>query len=719
MYAQQHRGLFGGLALRSIGILSLTYSCAIYANEEIPDDFPRFIVPGHQAQLDSVRALYWLHYPGAGPKATLWDEWLSPPSLWPAVATGEQSDTFRRQWAQTLSARGMDDEGYVFTHQHGSIAHQQGWPFPFWKQGGPDTWGWHFSLAGVPNGWHGTEEKDQEGWALFAASDEEIHDDAWWFRLTESNAQVTTPALHIDVFQSPFIQIRWKMEGLADAKPYLEWTTEDAPTFDPVRRVSIEPVAATPFTYSMVPVYRHPEWKGIVTQLRIGFGNETPGGLVGLQAMFTQYDTRHNINNSNFVRGCSNYFLWSGDTEFLRGQITRMRRAIQYVMDEFHARDENVVLTDWVGHGGRTGIQRSADGEKTLLYGRGVGNNYWDLLPFGHKDSYATVQYYDALQHMIALERAIASHAEWRVPSEIDPFDIDTLENHAAAVKRTGNELFWNADTRRFTAGVDMDGASHDYGFTFLNLEAVYYDFATPEHAEAIVDWLSGDRIVDGDTATGEDIYHWRFGPRATTKRNIDYYGWFWSNPESIPWGGQVQDGGGVLGFSFFDLMARLNTRGPDDAWSRLQEIIAWFDEVTAAGGYRAYYDGTRDGTLQGGGTAGGLGCDQEFFESVLVPQVMLEGFLGFTPTVDGFRLNPNLPSAWPELRVTRVRIRDGVYDIRVSKDTIDITIVKPETQHRVVELPSGDWMRDGVNIEGATTPLRSESNRVTVTRRP
>ncbi len=671
--------------------------------------------------MDSMRALYWLHYPGAGPKATLWDEWLTAPSLWPAVMTDDQSDTPRRQWANTLASRGMDDDGYVFTHQHASIAHQHGWPFPFWKQGGPGTWGWHFSLASVPNGWHGTEAKDQQGWVLSGAADEGVHDDAWWFRFTESNGGVTTPPLHIDVFQSPFIQIRWKMEGLADAKPFIEWTREDAPEFDPSRRMSIEPVAGDSFTYSMIPLYRHPEWKGVVTQMRISFVNRQPNGLVGLQAIFTQYDTRHNINNSNFVRGCSNYFLWSGDLKFLRGQIGRMRRAVRFVMDEFHALDEGVVLTDWVGHGGRTGIQRGADGTKTLLYGRGVGNNYWDLLPFGHKDSYATVQYYDALQHMIALEGAIASHPDWSIPDEVPAFDVDMLKQHAANIKRTGNELFWNSDTQRFTAGVDIDGVSHDYGFAFLNLEAVYYDFATPNHAGAILNWLSGDRIVAGDTAQGDDIYHWRFGPRATTKRNIDYYGWFWSNPEGIPWGGQVQDGGGVLGFSFHDLMARLKTRGPDDAWNRLQEIIAWFDEVQAAGGYRAYYDGTRDGTLQGGGTAGGLGCDQEFFESVLVPQIMIEGFLGFAPTVDGFSVDPKLPEDWPELTVTRIRLRDVVYDLHVSLDSIDVAVVDSDADSTdvVVTLPAGAWMHEDIEVETSITISPETGSSFTLMRQP
>jgi hypothetical protein len=34
---------------------------------------------------------------------------------------------------------------------------------------------------------------------------------------------------------------------------------------------------------------------------------------------------------------------------------------------------------------------------------------------------------------------------------------------------------------------------------------------------------------------------------------------------------------------------------------------------------------------------------DKEFFESVVAPQVMLQGSLGFVPRTDGFKLNPRL----------------------------------------------------------------------------
>ena len=62
--------------LRVLLQLGLLLSASAWtAQAQVPEDFPRFTVPGHDQETASVRALFWLHYPGAGPKATLWDEW--------------------------------------------------------------------------------------------------------------------------------------------------------------------------------------------------------------------------------------------------------------------------------------------------------------------------------------------------------------------------------------------------------------------------------------------------------------------------------------------------------------------------------------------------------------------------------------------------------------------------------------------------------------------
>jgi len=674
----------------------------------IPNDFPRFAVPGLEKEMEALRELYWLHYPGSGPKATLWDEWLPMPSLWPAVETDGQAEAMRKAWRKVLSTRIIDRDGYVATHQHASIAHPLGWPFPFWNQG-TGGMGWHFSFkdtVGLP--WRPEHTNTAEGWKLEGATDGGIGEEGWNVTLTERFAAALTPIHPIDTFQAPFMQLRWSAKRLGNAQPYIEWATKEEPRFGPERRVYFDP-AEGKMAHAVVPMYEHPKWKGEVSQLRIGFVNAKAGVRVTVQAFFTTYDTRHNINSQNFIRGCATYFRWTHDLNFLRSNIGRMRIALRYLFTEHQTLKRKVVYTDWVGHDGLSGLEVSPKkGGKKILSGHGIGNNYWDLIPYGHLDTYATILYYDTLISMAALERDILANPGWSIPGGALALDTEMLTRHAADVKKTGNKLFWNSRTGRFFTGVDAEGKKHDYGHTFLNFEAVHFDFATPEHAESILGWLCGERVVKGDTSQRADIYHWRFAPRATTLRNIDYYFWAWSAPESIPWGGQVQDGGAVLGWSYHDLMSRLKVRGPDNAWARLREILEWFEEVQAAGGYRKYYDGkSREGSMQGGGTAGGLGIDQEFFESVLVPQVMLSGFLGFAPTGDGFRIGPKLPSDWPELSIDRIHYRDLVLRVRATGRTIEIACEGSTDEPCFVLLPEGEWRATCAGNEAASIDRR------------
>jgi hypothetical protein len=415
----------------------------------------------------------------------------------------------------------------------------------------------------------------------------------------------------------------------------------------------------------MIQMYQHPGWKGAITGLRIGFTNAAPAQVV-IKSFHTSCDTRITVNNPNFIRACHDYFLWSLDLEFLRSQIHRIRLAMRYIEREFHTREQKCIYTTWPGHEGRSGV-RWVNGKKQHIAGQGIGSNYWDLLPFGGEDALATIYYFDTLLKLADLEELITDHPEWNISTD-QAFDPPDLRNQAREVKVYFGQRFWNPITGRFGT-VDLDGELHDYGFTFLNNEAVAFGIATPEQAQSIHAWTSGQRTVAGDTSTGDDIYYWRLAPRSTTRRNIDYYFWGWSSPESLPWGAQVQDGGAVLAWSYYDLMARLKTAGPDDAAARLLSITGWFNETQADGGYRAYYakDPAR-GSLQGGGTAGGLGLDHEFIENVMVPQIMLYGFLGFRPTVDGFSIAPKLPKDWPELTVTRIHLHDAVLDITAKQ---------------------------------------------------
>jgi hypothetical protein len=668
-----------------------------------PDDFPRFSVPGYEKQLDSLRRLYWLHYQPAGPLIPLWDEWMPMSTLWPAVGEGGSLQAMRKRWSAALSSRGINAEGYVKTLQHDGLAHSEGWPFPLWTQAGGI--GWHFRGTGVP-GYDGPAATT-DGWTLSHAKGMSIGEKGWEIELTEPGATATTPAFSIDAGIAPWLRLNWWASSLDGANCYLEWTTAEHSEFSPERRIFFSPASGggqavehLPMgggggklntnvveSRTMIPVARLAEWKGTITRIRIAFGNAGPARAV-IKSFHTACDSRHNINNTNFIRGCHDYFVWTADFGFLRDQIGRIRTALRFMMREFDTRKRRCVYTTWPGHEGRSGV-RYADGKKVIVPGEGIGSNYWDLLPFGGEDALATIYYYDALLDMADLEQQIASHPQWCVAGGADAFDPEDLRRHANDVREYGSKRFWTDKTGRFGT-VDLDGNLHDYGFTFLNNEAVYYGFATPEQAKSIHEWMSGSRTIADDTSQGQDIYRWRFGPRSTTKRNVDYYFWAWSAPESIPFGYQVQDGGGVLGFSYHDLMARLMTAGPDDAAKRLDEICVWFDEVQAAGGYRAYYSDPARGTMQGGNVPGGLGLDKEFFESILVPQVMLYGFLGLKPTADGCEIEPRLPKAWPSLEITRIHLHDHVLDVKVQGNNIEVVDVSKSDTPLQIKAPSG-----------------------------
>lgn len=654
----------------------------------IPLDFPHFRVPGFEHEMGELRELFWIHYKRSGALIPLWDEWLPVPTLWPATKYENRMNKMREEWRAALLGRGMDEEGYVFTHQHASIAHQHGWPFPYWRETEPGTWGWHFSLPDdVPHGMYETTAKTQVGWTIKGIEDNGIENLTWNLETAEAESFVDTPCMEVNAEQSPFIQLRWGAKGLGNAFPYLQWTTEDEPGFSNDKMMYLKPVDTDSVVYTMIPVYRHPRWKGKITRLRIGFGNMNAGVKIRIQALFTQYDTRHTVNNPNFICGSIHYFNWTRDINFLRENIQRMRLAMRYAMTEFGGEREKCIVAPFVGHCGRPGFTRKEDGSKEFHYGRAIGHNYWDILPMGHKDIYATIYYYNSLLKLADLEKEIENHPEWSVPGGPLRIPYERLYLHAQEVKEFSTKLFWNEKNKRFVPGIDIDGMSYDYGHVFLNLEAIYYDFATSEQAKEILSWISGERIIEDDTSKGTDIYHWRFGPRSTTKRNLDHYFWMWV-PETFKWGDQVQDGGSVLGFSYFDLISRLRYYGPDNCWARLKEIIAWYTEVQESGGPREYYkDGSR-GTMQGNGVAGGLGIDFEFFESILVPQIMILGFLGLEARVDGLCIDPKLPNEWDSLSISNIHYHDAVLNMEVRGNEIIIRAERGKVEDIRFHLP-------------------------------
>jgi len=648
----------------------------------IPDDFPSFHIPGYEKEMELLRELFYIQFQVPRLDMPLWDEWMPMSTLWPAIGKGVKSDKSRKSWATSLASRFINAKGYVVTEQHDGLAHAEGWPFPMWIHG--RGVGWHFRGTGIRG--YDAPLVSPDNWIVTGGKGGIVNSQGWEVELSEHNACIQSPACSIDANEFPWLRLDWWAVGLEGANCYVEWATIDKPEFSPDRRAYFslsefdkrrvahaswapEPLGSldsiVPLARTMIPVYCIPSWDGIITGFRINFGNTEPLKIV-VKSFHVAYDSRHSVNNLNFIRGCHDYFMWTKDIAFLRSQIGRIRTAMNFIQREFDTRNRNCIYTTWPGHEGTSGV-RYVNGKKTIFYGEGIGSNYWDLLPFGGEDALATFYYHDALEDMASLEKAIKNHPEWCISTGADAFAPADLRKHARDVKDYGSKRFWNEETGRFGT-VDLEGNMHDYGFTFLNNEAVYYGFATPDQERSIYSWISGKRTVKGDTSTGDDIYYWRFGPRSNTRDNTDYYP-FSIDPDWFPWGKSVQNGGAILAWSFYDLMMRIKVAGPDDALNLLTDIIGWFQDTQEEGGFRAYYSDPSRGSLQGDNVGGAVGVDKEFVESILVPQVMLYGFLGFSPGTDGFSLNPALPSKWPSLTITGINFHEQVFNIKVTQD--------------------------------------------------
>jgi hypothetical protein len=308
----------------------------------------------------------------------------------------------------------------VHTHQHDGLAHAEGWPFPLWTQAG--GLGWHFRGTGVAG--YDAPRATPEGWTVTRAKGGEVNDKGWIVELTEPKAIAQSPAFEMPARQGPWLRLNWWAEGLDRANCYVEWTTREQREFGPDRRFYFAPAGRIDpgrvETRTMIPVYRVPGWTGTITGLRIAFDNPGLANVV-IKSFHTACDTRHPINNPNFIRGVHDYFAWSRDLNFLRDQIARVRSAMRFTMREFDTRKRQCIYTTWPGHEGRSGVRRTADGKKQIVTGDGIGGNYWDLLPFGGEDALATIYYYDTLGDLADLEERIAAHPEWGIATGRSP----------------------------------------------------------------------------------------------------------------------------------------------------------------------------------------------------------------------------------------------------------------------------------------------------------
>jgi len=388
------------------------------------------------------------------------------------------------------------------------------------------------------------------------------------------------------------------------------------------------------------------------------------------------YDTRHFTTNPCLVLGAWRYLSWNRDDSFARTMLPRARLAMDYMLGPLKG-GEGLLVTNAKGHTGKDG---------------GIGSNYWDILPFGHLDGFSNVYFCSSLEAMADIEEYARLHGISASGTVRTPAEYRRLASQArAAYRRT----FWLNGVGRFAGCVDEDGVAHDYGFTFVNLEAAACGIPQAAQAKRIFHWLE-----TGVTSSGKaDIYsRWVIAPRSLTihdprrtEKDAQRPSWWFFGWPGTDYDGQCQDGGAILYVSFYDLMARLRYLGPDNALQRYREILARYEMPDRLSGGSPL---SRGELTQGGpgGGAGAVGVEGEFPESGLVPCFVMHGLMGLHPGPARMVVEPRLPAEISFLRCRNVCYAGALYTVEVTRERVTFTrqkdgrrFVKPVTGGRAV----------------------------------
>ena len=434
-------------------------------------------------------------------------------------------------------------------------------------------------------------------------------------------------------------------------------------------------------------------------------GKNLNGVTVLVDFLRSDYDTRCVQNNSIFLSAAAEYYRYTGDDDFLESILVRCRRIFQFYLTYCGGESGLIHQDNFVGHDG------------IPISGHGISSGYFDLLSLPSVDFYFNVYFYKAIRSMEYLERmAEAAGIEVGEASVVTP-DMQGSETYeqtaeslsalAETCKQEVSDYFWNEEKGRFVEGyVDWEASGHlegdsnlgmyddvtasdtiDYGFLTFNLEAVACGLASEEQGQAIMDWLTGERIVAGDDSTGEDIYYFECAPRFSTVENRHQYSMgSWTGTGL---GQQVQDGGSFLWNSYYDLMSRASVLGADDLYARTKEIQTWYEKVKAAYDkaypeddhptqfYRQYYRTQLAVSLQGGGTAGGLGLDFEFLENSIVYSAYPKTILGMdSDEYNNISFTPSLPAELEYFKMENLVYQYVKYDCIAGHNYLRISDV-------------------------------------------
>ncbi|WP_251548595.1 hypothetical protein [Pumilibacter intestinalis] len=651
-----------------------------------------------------------------------------------------------------LRGQPIDKFGYVWNgadrFEAGRNTEQlfkQGWPFPDYTWNTGSLPGWEFNSDGDAEGWTDNGESSfvSNGFYSVSAVDADSLEFVWPKDKVVLSA--LTPFAEFDIAlldtatfgQTEMavgdVQIKFKNDA-SD-----EWHTAAMRDYCTRPVESISPNFRQNMYFDM---YNHPQWANKnITDVKLVILPKK-GKKLNVDAKLNffrlQFDSRQVNNNSILITATKAMYEYSHDVEFLKKMLPKVKRAVQFYLTNLGGETGVISNAFCVGH------EIRLDEYGSRIMGYGIGDGYWDMLSLPEKNIYINVYFYKAIRDAAWLLKA-AEHEQITCEEQTIVTNeglqvkcgatADKLEALMSIAETQFTQTFWNERTQRFHAGYsNAYGTIIDYGFVYFNLEAIVAGLASPAQVTAIYDWLDGKRIVQSQTydcagggtldvvekSTGEDIYLYRFAPRANTADNDSgHYLWTWT-PRKF--GNQLQNGGAALFMSYYDLVARAKYLGIENAAARLDEIRKWYSEVlafnetdeSARGGAYFYWDyyqaldldenpwimtagNLLEGSNMGTAGAGLLALDYVFPETAIFWRALPEMYFGLNVTPDNvLNITPNLSNGLTWYANENLKYSGLLYDLKVGANFVQINCVRGKVQNEKVRVtlkkPTGNF---------------------------
>ena len=642
----------------------------------------------------------------------------------------------------------------------GAAGIPQGWPFPYWKYSVENSMtefemiGAHGSISFEFNDETGAQNKEwkAEGgsfkvnpttyYADFSADSLSAGESFRFYR--ENIGSILTRHGGINTIYSPMLEMSLDFTSKNLEDYYIIWKTEAGG--DEWFRVSHNDLVTAQKTYldnysdrCYFSMYLNENWDDqIVTALGIEFVPKSGKKLTldgSIDYIRCNYDTRQSNATYQWILSLNNYVQYTNDVEALEALMPKARRATLFLTHALQGEEGLLDISYLYGHNG-VGVTKNSDGSFTVDPANGIGNGYWDIIASSEKDLEANVYFYRALVAMAELEQMVTdsgaeisevSTVRNRALGDAGTVEYDyTAETLLALAERVKSNIekdikpvqesdgtytneggFWNPETGRFAAGInEKNGKILDYGYVYWNEEAICAGVGTPEQQKSIMSWINGDRIVNGDDSTGADIYFYEFAPRMNTKDCTEAFSFCgYKIAESLikdygtTWPRQVQNGGAVICWSYYDIVARAKVLGADNALNRLKEIQAWYEKVqkntTGEGAdfYSGYYndlewEAEKDGNaglykLQRAESIGPgvLGLDSEFIENVLFIKALPAAIFGMDSTeYNSVSFTNNLPDGLNYFQIDNMKFANCVYSLCARENSFEVTNLKGST---------------------------------------